>query len=76
MWKNISDCSIKITYSRKIMVLTRGQKRKAEEDARVTKDFQNTLRKVPIYKLNDDCLMNVFKHLSIRDRIVSEGGIY
>ena len=29
-----------------------------------------------ISKLNDDCLINVIRHLSIKDRISSERGIY
>ena len=47
-----------------------------EEIRQITGDEEPTLQGSPISKLNDDCLINIFKHLSIKHRISSERGIF
>ena len=37
-------------------------------------DEKPTLEGSPISKLNDDCMINIFKHLSIKHRISAERG--
>ena len=46
------------------------------EKLQISEDVKAALQESPISKLNDDCLINVFKYLSIKDRIVSERGIF
>ena len=41
----------------------------------VEENPENNLRESPIFKLNEDCLINIFKFLSIKDRIELEKGI-
>ena len=62
------DCSIsaKEKVMEKIM----------EEKLQITGDEKSTLQGSPISKLNDDCLINIFKHLSLKHRILSERGIF
>ena len=39
-----------------------------------TKIEQDTYKDQPIYKFNDDCLINIFKFLPVKDRIAVERG--
>ena len=39
-------------------------------------DVKATPQESSILKLNDDCLINIFKHLPVKDRISSERGIF
>ena len=41
-----------------------------------TMDDNEIRRESPISKLNNDCLINIFKYLSIKERISSERGIF
>ena len=55
------------------MVLTRQMKR--DERARAAVDMRPFIsQESPIFKLNDDCLANIFKYLPVRDRMLSELG--
>ena len=51
-------------------------KKQIMEKVQISEDERAAPEESPISKLNDDCLINVFKHLSIKDRIVSERGIF
>ena len=41
----------------------------------VEENPENNSQEAPIFKLNDDCLINIFKFLPIKDRIGLEKGI-
>ena len=47
-----------------------------EEKLEITGNEKSTLQGSPISKLNNDCLINIFKQLSIKHRISSERGIF
>ena len=42
----------------------------------ISGDEKATPQESAISKLNDDCLINIFRHLSIKERITSERGIF
>ena len=63
-------------YDCRISVKEKVMEKIIEEELKITEDKKPTLQGPSISKLNDDCLINIFKHLSIKNRISSERGIF
>ena len=47
-----------------------------DETIQISENEKAEPQESPISELNEDCLINVFKYLSIKERIVSERGIF
>ena len=45
-----------------------------EKKLQITEENHSIWQESPILKLNNDCLINIFKFLTIRDRLIAERG--
>ena len=59
-----------------LQVIYRTMEKDLNEKLQITAKNHSTSQESPILKLNDDCLVNIFKFLTIRDRLIAERGTF